>query len=235
MPIIKIEIDTTQLKLRTEKEKRKLAYAVAKASNDTAVEVQTAERVNLDRKFTLRRAGFMYRLIKITFAKVREARPFAEIFIDRTKQRVLLGFFEGGGVKDPAVGKRVAVPLTGSPARPSFSNPVTAAYEYSKLRLKQANARGKRRGKKAAKVGSQVWKGKNRTFMLPQSKSAPEGAVFQRIGPKRGDIVELYEFVTKPKLKERLDFVDVARKVYVTRWEPNFRKAMAYYDRVFKG
>lgn len=214
-----VKIDAKNLVARTKKEQKRLAYSVAKASNDTALDIQLAERANLDKKFTLRRAGFMYRLIKIKFASVKQGKSFAEIFIDRSKPRTLLSWFEDGGEKTPVLGKMVGVPITGSPVRPNFSDPVQVRYDFKHLNL-QPSGKGKQR------------KGNKRTFYLPHSKMAPQGGVFMRTGPKT--IVQLYEMVHNPKLKERLGFKQIARQVFGERWQGHFASAMERYKNLIK-
>lgn len=77
------------------------------APNQTVLAIQTAERVNLDRRLTIRRAGFMRRLIKIKpLASPRQSRPYVEIVGDQ-KPRVPLGLSEQGGAKlTGAAGRR---------------------------------------------------------------------------------------------------------------------------------
>jgi hypothetical protein len=59
---------------------------------------------------------------------------YGEIGIDH-KNRTLLDQFVEGGFKEPVVGHAVGVPVTGSAARPSFSDPVTAALQLSRINL----------------------------------------------------------------------------------------------------
>lgn len=230
---ININIDTRNLKARTVKEKKRLAYGTAAALNETVKAVQTAERVALDHEFKIRQAGFMYRLIKINqFASPSKGVPFAEIGIDNTKARVLLSIFEGGGVKQPAKGKNVAVPVTGGVARPAFSDQVASGYTFTSLQFKKLNltqaghaAAGakKRYGVKGKLSGDYyIWGGKNRTFILPSTKQAPAGGVFQRVGPGRDDIRLIYSFKKAPRLTRMLGFVDRARKVFSEKWEKAF-------------
>jgi hypothetical protein len=219
-----IKIDAKRLKVRTRQEEARLVKSVVKASNDTALDVQVEERVNLDRKFTLRRAGFMYRLVKIKFASVKKGIAFAEVFLDQTKKRILLNWFEDGGEKTPTKGKNVAVPVTQSPARPSFGDPVQQAFEYKHLNLKEV----------IAETGTKQLKGNKRTFYLPKSRKAPEGGVFMRVGKAKDAIVQLYEMVHRPKLKERLGFKLLARKVWNERWEQNFNRAWRKNSKMVK-
>lgn len=209
---IKVQIDAKALKARTHREAKRLAFSTAQALNETAKEIQTAERVNLDRKFTVRKVGFLYRLIKITaFASPRKGRPFAEVAIDPTKKRVLLGIFEKGGEKEPAKGKTVAVPLTGGPARPSFNQPVQDEFTFRKLRFRRHRT----------KTGKAQWKGEQRTFIIPGL------GVLQRVGGKaKGTAARLiYAFQRRPRLKALLDFTEIALRTFNREFAHEFRKA----------
>ena len=57
------------------------------------------------------------------------------------------------------------------------------------------------------------WKGNNRTFLLPTTKHEPFGGVFQRIGPGRGDIREIWAFRRGLRIDTRLGFVRTAQGV----------------------
>jgi hypothetical protein len=133
------ELDTKALKAKTQAAQKNLAYSAAQAINETVKEIQTEERVNLDRKFKIRKAGFMYRLVKVfAFASPKQGRPYAEVGIDDKEKHVILGLFEQGDVKQPAIGKNVAVPLTGEAARPSWGEPVPDAMSFRGLKFKKS-------------------------------------------------------------------------------------------------
>ena len=202
---INVKIDTTNLKLRNLKEQKRVAYGMSQALNNTALAVQTAQRVNLDKEFTIRKAGFMYRLIKVKFASVPKDLPVAEVYVDNTKQRVLLGLFEDGGEREPSVGQEVAVPLTGEAARPSFGQLVQDQFTFQSLRFKQ-------RGQ-----GSKVWEGQQHTFLIPGF------GVFMRVAKKVTNLI--YAFKPPMKLAKRLGFVDTAEKVFAERFQDEFNKS----------
>jgi hypothetical protein len=227
---IGVKIDASALKVKTDREIKRLAYNTVLALNETAKVVQTAERVNLDRKFTLRNAGFMYRLIKIfKFASASQGRAYVEIGVDTSKQRVLLSIFEAGGAKPPATGKKVAVPLTGEAARPAFGQSVAKGLRFTALRF-QAH-------KTAA--GKLQWKGLKRTFMLfPSGGKLKVPGVFQRGGALKTKgrkrfkgmtgntaVKMLYAFMAHPKLEKTLGFIDVATQTIGKEWREQFKKA----------
>jgi hypothetical protein len=219
------DADISALLKRMPREGVRLAKSVARAINRTLLDVQVAERVQLDQAFTIRKAQFMYRLIKITaFASANQGRPFGEIAIDASKARVLLPVFEAGGAKDPAKGKNVAVPLTGEAARPSFGALVPDAFTFQQLRFKRVNLTKagqaaqiakKSHGVKGKLTGDYyIWAGQQRTFILPSTKAAPHGGVFERVGPGRDDIRLIYSFRPQVKLAKKISFVERAEKVY---------------------
>jgi hypothetical protein len=216
---IDVKFDTSALKVKTDREIKRLAYNTAQALNETAKAVQLEERANLDRKFTIRKPTFMYRLIKIfKFASAKVGRPFVEIGIDPTKTRVLLGFFEKGGEKQPVKGKSVAVPLTGGPARASFPQSVAAAFRFTALRLHPRGGRRVRRFHPSALAPAPApqFIGAQRTFQIPKV------GIFQRIAE---GIRAVYLYVRRPKLNARLEFFKIAKQTIAKQWPEQFRRA----------
>lgn len=228
---INVNIDTSGLDLKAQRVRKRLAFATAQALNDTVLDMQVAERANLDRKFAVRKHAFFYRLIKIfTFASVGKDRAYAEIGIDNTKARVLLSEFEKGGVKKSEKGKNVAVPITGSPARPTFRRSVAPSLTFDKMKLRLHQTH----------TGKRQWKGEKRTFLIP------DVGIFQRVGAKgrkkrdvalnvgRGSISFaarkqttarlIYRLKPRALLKATLEFVKTAQETFAQKWEENFWK-----------
>jgi len=202
---IDINIDSRNLKARTLREAKRLAYSTSQALNDTMLDVQQAERINLDRKYQIRQAGFMYRLVKVLkFANPRRGIPYAEVGIDPTKRRVLLPLLQTGGRRQPVKGKEVAVPITGSAARPTFARQVTPSLRFTKMRLRKTKTR---RRKKLQ------LKGQEGTFVIPGA------GVFQRI---RGVARQIYVFWPKPRIRPSLDFYRVAGQQITRSWPRRF-------------
>jgi hypothetical protein len=173
------------------------------------------------------------------FASVKQSRPYAEIAASApsgaSARRTLLPQFEHGGIRKPMTpgAKSVAVPLLGRPARPSIRGGVPPEFTFPGMHLvafkggKRLRRRRRGRtvdvgqfgefGKLQPSVEGVQYKGRNRTFQLPKTKKAPRGGVFQRIGPGRGDIREIWSFITPPELDNRLHFQDTARRI-ADRW-----------------
>lgn len=119
MPTISVAGDVRRLRATLDRVgQQQLPYATAKAVNATLLAVQDAERKRLREVFTVRRAAFVDRLVKIEradFATKRNAVGRVGIQGDRAD---VLAKFEQGGTKRPAGGHALAVPVVGSIAKP---------------------------------------------------------------------------------------------------------------------
>jgi hypothetical protein len=217
--MIKIDIDIRGLDARSLLESKRLAYATTTAINRTMLEIQREERAELDRRFTIRKNAFVYGLIKIfVFAKVFKGigpqQVYGEMGIDH-KSRTLLDQFVEGGIKEPA-GKSLGVPITGSAARPSFSDPVTAALQLAKINLHP----------RVLKDGTTqlISEQDGGIFSLPNVRhgTTPRG-LFQ----KTGDVIRaLYLFIPHPvALSRRYDFLGIAERVYNEVFDREFDRA----------
>lgn len=222
---INVTIDSRHLKARTSREVKRLAYSTSQAINETAKAVQLAERANLDRKFQIRKASFMYRLVKITaWASPRRARAYAEVKIDDTKQRVILGQFEEGQDKVSEFGKHVAVPLTGSKARPSFAQNVPTSMSFRSLDFQRHVTAG----------GKVQWKGKRRTFLIPEVGVFQRGGGLKNRGRSRKrfkglraatKVTMLYSFKKKAPIEAKLEFHNVAVATFDREFDRQFMRA----------
>ena len=246
--LIQVRMDVESLVSRIDavagdKGPRRLAFAVVNAINRTAKLVQAAEIEHVRDVFTVRKTAFLLgtpsrpggAAARIRpFASVKDTRPYAEVSVgassDSAKRTLLLSQFEAGGIRRPFTpgAKAVATPITGRPARPTIGSSVPKDYTFSGLKLK-AYRGGRRLSRKARAAaiaapgaqGAVQWKGENRTFILPKAKGSPLGGVFQRTGPKPGDIREIYEFRKGDPIDKRLRFVATARRI-ADVWFPRF-------------
>lgn len=230
-----LQIDTKDLLLRMRNGEKRLVYATVLAINETAKKVQQAEFEHEEQEFTIRKKTFFFGTparpggvgarIK-PFANVRQGRLFADVSVAqsaRGRQELLLPIFERGGEKKE--GKRVAVPVTGGPARPRFRDPVPKPFTFQGMRLVayrgrarvlRTTAPGRRRAVGLGAAGSvgrgAQWKGRHRTFLLPWTRNLPLGGIFQRTGPKKGDLRLVWAFTRGVELDARLQFVPVAKR-----------------------
>lgn len=253
---INVKIDTAHLFARMKRGQREFPWAIVRATNETAEEIQRAEHANVGRKFIIRKPAFFFGTPgrpggaagRISpRASVRQPTPFAEISASAStfssQRRFLLPTFERGGDRLPTPpAKNIAIPLLGRPARPSISRGVPPQYTFAGLRFKAYRAgrviprRTTRSGalslfdefgrrRHTAALGRLQWKGRERTFILPETKNAPHGGVFQRIGPDRGDIREIYKFQPRVRLDARLGFVPTARRVAALHFREKMHRA----------
>lgn len=173
-------------------------------------------------------------------AKPTAGKQFGRIAVEAgsfsSARRFLLAQFEHGGQRKPMTpgATSSAVPLLGRPARPSIAQPVVPAYTFAGLKFKKfiggQEVKRKRRGRNTAAPGffgeygrlqlerslgdsSVQWKGALRTFILPKSKSAPHGGVFQRVGPGRGAVRMIYSFRRNVRLDANLKYASNADAV----------------------
>lgn len=203
---------------------KKLAYAVVNALNDTAKAIQQKEREHVLGSFVVRKRDFVLRQAAIIkFASVGKDRYEASISVGQ-KPRLLLSGFEKGAERRPTKGGRTqAVPVTGGPARPSRQASVPDVYFFQSLQLRRVTSKGQRKRRQRTDVGLVAhetstgrvqFKGAHRTFLLPSTARAPEGGVFQRVGPGRDDIRLVYSFKSHVKpLDSRLRFIVTGRSV----------------------
>lgn len=208
---INATFDSRELLLRMQKGQKKLAYAAANAINDTAKEAQLAMQKRADDIYTVRRSTFFRRQVAIIkpFASARQGRPFAIVQVGQ-KPRLLLAVLEHGGVRKPAKGRRVAVPITGNSARPTFGSQVPKAFEYRTLKPARA-------GRKRRAGAGQV----SQSFIL-DGPGVKQPGVYLRTGP--GQVELLYAFEEPMTLKPSLRFVQTVSRVGATRLEANFEK-----------
>lgn len=188
---------------------RKIDQAGAKALSQTVLQVQKAERIELHKRFTIRRSTFMDRRIKVMkFAKPNSLTAIIGIDDKVQGSALILGMFEDGGQKQPMQGNRVAVPITGTKARRAFKNRVNA-YRMDKLGLK--------------KKGGQV-QGAKRTFIVPTKKG--DFALMQR--DNKG-ITPLYIFRKNVKVRARLPFTRIATDLAVEQVPKLFNRYLQLY------
>lgn len=193
---LNIKVETAPLVLRLERGYRRLAFGTVAAIRGGLLAIQKAEREDVHRRLTVRKNTFIDRQIAIIspFPSVGQQRPFGEVRIG-TPARLFLTRLEGGGDR-PQKFKNLAVPITGSPARPRFQDNVPAELWISKLKFKRPRRR--------KKVGREVLQGEMGTFLVPND------GIFQRRG---NTVVRLYTFKRHIRLPSRLRWLAIARAV----------------------
>jgi hypothetical protein len=218
------------------------------ALNHTAKEIQKGEREHVGRAFTVRKRDFVMRQAAVIraegggsgFASVGKTRFEARISVGQ-RPRFFLSGFEAGDERRPVKGRNVAVPIQGGPARPSLGASVPEAFTFRGLQLRRGSPRGQQKRKRRTDVsigphvtskGTVQWKGAHRTFLLTETKKAPKGGVFQRVGPGRDDIRMVYSFKPPFRLDRRLVFIRtgeaIAARVYPGALKREVDAAFAY-------
>jgi len=143
---VRVRVDNTQLISRLRNGERRLRYAVVNSLNQTALEIQKEVRANVRRRFVVRRDEFIMRQSAIiSFASVRQSPlPMVEVYVGQ-KPRLFLPEFEHGGTREPAVGKHVALPVIGGPARPTIASRVPPRLTFERFGFVETHSRGGRR------------------------------------------------------------------------------------------
>ena len=189
---------------RLERIRKQARFAMSKAINETAKDFQKSQVRRQEKTFTVRKAGFVSRSVKI--------KPFA------TKQRLeavvsidppggqrttdILSKFEQTSVKKPRDGRHLAVPVE---ARRTKRGVITKGQRPKAFQFKE--------------VGQAV-KGLKRTFIVPGV------GIFQRTSKRR--IRLLFAFVERVRIPGVLRFQENARKVVKRRFKKHFAKAYEF-------
>jgi hypothetical protein len=228
-------LDTSVLDQTAARYTKNLAISASQALNDTAREAQRRVRDHIIATFHVRSPVFIDRLIKIfAFSNVYQDRPFAELGVD-LKGRSILSLFEEGGERFPFVGQQEAIPITGGPARPAIEDPVPDTMTFAALKFRKSGVTGegqvtlaarKAAGNRKRKLpgGYYLWRGEQRTFILPSSQAEPSGGVFQRVGPGKDDIRLVYAFKPSVQLRPALEFIRTSQQTFDEVFADAFNK-----------
>jgi hypothetical protein len=204
---IKIEIDADNLKARTTKEARNLAYSVAQALNDTAKDVQYRVQGDVRQAFHLRKTpgskswagaksefaekfgdqpsrsetSWLVRQIAVlAWANVKKLTAYAEVGI-RQRERLLLAKY------DASAANTIREPFT--PGAKNVAVPITRNTRQGGIitgTVEKAKRFGALKFKTMhTKSGKRQIKGKLRTFILSATATHPQGGVYQRVSSPR--------------------------------------------------
>lgn len=229
-----VQIDTKGLSLATEAARRNLGASAVAAINDVATDIRTAGRrdiTNLAKKTRIKKdeyapsafekaggedldrnaANYLKRRFRILVrANVGRGRAFAVV-----------------GWRDPA-GVRVgnfdqAAEIAGGD--PLYLSQVGKKF----LTLRELNLRTVQVTPRTTPKATQL-KGDQRTFGLLQTKTFPKGAIFQRVGPGRGDLRLLlsYAQLQRERIMQRLmDLPKLAERIYREKFQLYFQRRFA--------
>lgn len=198
---ITIRVDVKSAVAQLREDERQIPFALAKAVNATALDVQKAERRQLRRVFTLRRPEWADRSIKIVkFAK--KSDPSATIGIHPPggdSRADILDKFEDQSQKLPRSGT-IAIPVTGIGIRRGGTGVIAASQRPRAIADRKD------------------------VFILRKKMGAVgEGLILQRIRFGRGknrrqSNVVLYYLVRRARLNPNLEFVPTARETIKATW-----------------
>lgn len=175
--------------------KKKLSYASNSALTRIAKECIDEGQKEIAADFTIRKRFILTRLQILQYSRVNTLTTIVGINSDVQGSSLLLGFFEEGGTKTPEHGDVIAVPITGSPARPQFTSPIRNALKYTNLQIENK-------------------KGKRRTYVV-------EGVgIFERIrkGDDPGATILIYKFESSAPLKKHMNLIEVMVQRVRDRW-----------------
>jgi hypothetical protein len=194
---IKVNIDPLTLLEGLRKSEKRMVYALTDATNSTLGLAQRVQQDRVLRMFTIRRPDFIRReAAKILFANVRATRVYGEIYVG-DKSRLILASFEEGGQR-PRARDSVAVPITGSPARPSFPSPVPTPLFYKRL------FPGRSRKAQKGRAGAYV---------------VPDVGIFVRQQGQESELV--YKFDEDVRVPKKLGFEATVERVAL-EWFPRY-------------
>jgi len=227
--LIKTEVDISGALALTDLILKKVPFATNNALTRTAKELVDVERNELKTEFQIRKQ-FILNRVKITkFSRTDSL--WTIVAIDKNVQggELLLTMFEEGGQKTPSLGSELAVPLTGSAARPSFSQNVRPSLLYKALNMQ----------KHTTSLGKIQYKGDRRTFVIAGVGIFQRGSGKKRGGrSKRGagngrdesGATLIYSFKRGVPLRAQMHFVRTARELVRSRfaqvWREEFVKEL---------
>jgi len=239
--LIKVDFDTSGMDKLADKFDKHLSFAVVDTINEIAKLIQKVEQERAQQNLTLR-SDFIRRRSAVIkpFANVSQGRPYAEIAINdgnTNKGKLILGKLETGGEKDPSSGaKSAATAITGSAARPDFSQQVARNLMIKQLHLHRtvtkapsagkpvSKGKGRKKkyapsawhwtdqsGKHRSQGGKTQVKGSNHTFLMRTRRG--DFGVFQRIGTKSKQIELLWYLKPSFKLRKKLQWMNTAHEI----------------------
>jgi len=229
--LIKTNIDISRGLATLDLILKKLPYASNNALTRTAKELVGVERDELKSEFQIRKQFILNRVRILKYSRPNDLWTF--VGIDRNVQGgpLLLTEFEDGGEKTPAHGSELAVALTGSAVRPSFSQPESPSLLYKALKITPYSTAG----------GVTQFKGKRRTFVIAgigvfQRTTSRQRGTRAKNGISSGHgrdeaLVLLYSFQPRVPLHQQMHFITTAREMVPRRfgviWREEFAREMA--------
>ena len=203
---VNISVDVGPLvQYLTDLQSEQIPFAVSRAINDLALEVQTSIQEGMKQRFIIRR-DWVLRGVKISHFSSKKESPI-HATVEISPDRYFLPRFEDGGTKTPRSGPNLAVPTDS--VRGSRQNIIPGSMRPKAFGFQTSTT----------KRGATQIKGNQRTFIIPDL------GIFQRTGPKTLRL--LYRFFKSVPIPMSLHFHDSATKVINARFVDIFRKRLA--------
>ena len=190
--MVKVELQATAAQRAIKGFEKQLPFFTARALTRTARDGAQTVKSHLGEHFTLR-TRWLERGIRFERATKRDLTAAVG-----SKDRFMRLQAMGGKKESRGKSGKVAVPITGGPARPAFERKVTPA-------------------KLPAKLLSRT-KGKNKPFVAPVSAGSKETAIWRRVKKARYPIAMVYKFDGSVKYQKRWplkqEVVDAVKDVW---------------------
>jgi hypothetical protein len=228
--LIKTQLDISGALALTDLILRKVPFATNNALTRVAKELVDVERNELKSEFQIRKQFILNRVQITKYSKTDSLWTIVSINKNVQGGDLLLTMFEEGGEKTPALGSELAVPLTGSAARPSFAQGVRPSLLYKALNMQ----------KHTTALGKIQYKGDRRTFVIQgvgifQRESSRQRKARQKKGQSSGrdesGATMIYSFKHNVPLRAQMHFVRTARALVASRfaevWREEFIKELA--------
>jgi hypothetical protein len=211
-------------------------FAASLGLNQTAKDVQAAERVALQGSFILREPRFLLQSIRIPrFSNKND--PQLEVTVEIGPKASFLLKFQTGGEK-VALDRALPIAIPSPALRPSPGAVVPRALYPKALRLvPRRDIKGVLPAQRhVTRRGVEQLKGKRRTFVLDPTIhfGVKTWGVYQRTGPGRGDIRLLWIYKQRIRIPQRFDFVPIGQRTAAARWPENFAQSFARAVRTAK-
>lgn len=207
---------------------RRLPRAMSDAIVDVLKRAQATQRQAMTQRFTIRRPTFRDQSVKITqFPKPDRLIGTLAIATPGAAARANpFEKFEKGGIKTPR-GNFLAVPITGSPAKPSERSIVRAPWKPRAL-LDTGVPGGGRAFLKNTRSGGELLLGEVKAKnvkgaigpRLPRARKGQPAPVLRQVVP-------LFVLVKRAEIDRTLGFVPTVSRAIADAWVPSFSKRWA--------
>ena len=202
--LIKTDIDISNALKVASQAIRKIPYATNNAITRTAKEMVIAGQNEIRSKLTVRKEFIVKRWRILQYSKVNDLTAVVGLSDAPTQgSPLIIGALEDGGEKTNEFG--IAVPITGTPVRESFSDSVKTSLKYVNLQFQLAQTGDKLEGKQG-------------TYIVPGV------GVFMRVAPGNDpdSTILIYKFFSSVPLPHKLSLIDVCTAVANDRFNAIF-------------